>query len=395
MKFLPWLTGVLSLAMLAGCATDSPRPTPRLTGDPLTDGNEVISHGPAKDRVLWQYRTALAALHRGRFAEAKRLLDDALLSVGGITTDAAARQARSYFHGEDRKKFIGEPYERVMAYYYRGILYWMDGEPDNARACFRSAQLQDADAENHDYAADYVLLDYLDGLAATKLGEDGSDSLQRAQKESKFGAPVPYDKKANVLFFIEFGGAPFKYATGEYRQELRFAKGTSPVASAQVRMENRIALVTPYDDLYFQATTRGGRVMDHILANKAIFKTTTDAVGDAAIISGAILAGTPHSRHSDAGNVGLGLLAFGAASKIVSGFTTPAADVRSWDNLPQFLSFTALPMAPGPHSVTIEFKDAQGHVLPSLTKSITINVTNASRDTVVFVSDRSATPQAL
>src|ERR1043166_7993560 len=388
MKFFPSLTGAVSLAILVGCATETPpHPPARLTGDPLTDGQELINRGPARDRVLWQYRTALAAMHRGQFGEAKRLLDDALLSVGGISTDAAARQARSYFHGEDRKTFIGEPYERAMAYYYRGILYWIDGEPDNARACFRSAQVQDADAENHEYASDYVLLDYLEGLAATKLGDDGSDALQRAQKESKFGAPVPYDKKANVLFFIEFGGAPFKYATGEYRQELRFAKGSSPIVSAQVRMENRIVLITPYDDLYFQATTRGGRVMDHILANKAIFKTTTDAVGDAAIISGAVLAATPHSRHSDAGNVGLGLLAFGTMSKIVSGFTTPSADVRCWDNLPQFLSFTALSMPAGPHPVTIEFKDAQGRVLPSLTKTITINVTNAARDTEVFRSE--------
>jgi hypothetical protein len=30
--------------------------------------------------------------------------------------------------------FIGEPYERAMAYYYRGLLYWRDGEIDNARA---------------------------------------------------------------------------------------------------------------------------------------------------------------------------------------------------------------------------------------------------------------------
>ena len=49
--------------------------------------------------------------------------------------------------------------------------------------------------------------------------------------------------------------------------------------------------VAPCDDVNFQATTRGGRVMDHVLANKAVFKSATDTAGDAAIISGAILAG--------------------------------------------------------------------------------------------------------
>ena len=43
--------------------------------------------------------------------------------------DKSARKARGYFHEESSKGFRGEPYERVMAYYYRGILYWMDGEP--------------------------------------------------------------------------------------------------------------------------------------------------------------------------------------------------------------------------------------------------------------------------
>ena len=56
-----------------------------------------------------------------------------------------------------------------MAYYYRAILYWMDGEPDNARACFRTGQLLDSDAENKTYVGDYALLDYLDGLASVKL----------------------------------------------------------------------------------------------------------------------------------------------------------------------------------------------------------------------------------
>ena len=46
-----------------------------------------------------------------------------------LVNDKSAKKARSYFSEESKKIFQGEPYERVMAYYYRGILYWMDGEP--------------------------------------------------------------------------------------------------------------------------------------------------------------------------------------------------------------------------------------------------------------------------
>lgn len=371
-------------ALLGGCATSPPAKAWRPTGDALADGRTAIANEPARDRVLWQYRTAATALRRGAFAEAKALLDDALLSLGGIPAgDKSARQARSYFHGEAKKAFRGEPYERVMAYYYRGILYWMDGEVDNARACLRSAQLQDSDTENKEYASDYLLLEYLEALATAKLGGDPADALKRAQALGKLAAPPALDPQANVMLFVEFGNGPAKYATGQYREQLRFRPGVSADRSAVLKVNGQTVNLAPSDDLNFQATTRGGRVMDHILGNKAVFKSATDAAGNAALITGAILA-TDH----DTRDVGLGVAAAGLVSKIISAATTPAADVRCWDNLPQYLSFVALRLPVGAYSAAIEFRPDSGSPIASLTKSFTINVTNATRDTVVFVSDK-------
>src|SRR6266581_1729515 len=288
------LAGVL----LAGCATTQTGESWQHTGDPLSDGRAAIEHGPKRDRALWEYRTAACAMRRGQFADAKQLLDDALVTLGGIYgPDKDAKRARGYFSPEARKTFIGEPYERVMAYYYRGILYWIDGEPDNARACFRSAQIMDSDTENKSYSSDYVLLDYLDGLATAKLGGDGADALKRAAGESRMAKPPECDPQANVLFFVEFGNGPAKYATGEYAEQLRFLPGNSLVRSVRIRVDDATLRADPCDDLSWQATTRGGRVMDHILANKAVFKSATDTAGNAAIISGAILAGQ-QGRHS-------------------------------------------------------------------------------------------------
>lgn len=386
---------VLSSLLAAGCASPARPPAlAALSGEPGSGAEFDPLRGPAKDRVWREYRAALGAMRHADFAGAKRLLDDALLTVGGIAAnDRTARKARGYFSGEDRKTFRGEPYERAMAYYYRGILFWMDGEPDNARACFRSAQLQDSDAENHAYAGDYVLLDYLDGLASVKLGDDGADALKRAQAEQKFGVPVPYDPQANLLVFMEFGAGPKKYATGQYREQMRFRDPMSAPRSASITVASQTIVMMPYDDLYFQATTRGGRVMDHILANKAIFKSTTDAVGDAAILSGAIL-GSQQGSNSNVDEIGLGLAVFGVLNKVVSAAAIPAADVRCWDNLPKFLSFAAARISPGEHLATVEFKDAQGRILPGLTRSLTFTARD-SRDTVLFVSDQSSTPQRL
>lgn len=389
--------GLLWLLLLGtfSCASTAPGSAVHLTGDPLVDGPRAIESGPARDRVLWQYRMATAALRRGQYADARRWLDEALRRIEGIyQTDPASRRARGYFTAEAKKTFLGEPYERVMAYYYRGILYWMDGEPDNARACFRSAQFHDADAEEKSYASDYVVLDFLDGLITSKLGGDGSDAFKRARESCRLAIPPEASPRQNVVFFIEFGQGPTKYATGSYGEQLRFREGTSAAKEAMVRVEGQAAHVGPYDDLYFQATTRGGRVMDHILGNKAVFKSATSAAGDAAILSGAILAGTA-GHHSSADEVGAGLIIAGVLSKIVSAATTPHADTRAWETLPLYLTFATMELPPGPHTATVEFLDANRQPLANLTKRITFTVPADGRDRVLYVSDQSTTPQNL
>lgn len=386
------------LLALAGCATPQPYAGMVFTGDVLVDGPNAIAHGPPRDKLVWEYRIAAAAMRQGKYDLAKRNLDDALTTLQGIFgPDKEARKARGYFHAEAKKTFMGEPYERSMAYIYRGILYWMDGEPDNARACFRSAELEDSDAENHEYAGDWVLPDYLDGLASTKLSGDGSDALKRAQASAKGLKLPPYDPKANVLLFLEFGPGPTKFASGEYAEQLRFRYSPSAVVSARFTVDSSLVVpVAHTDDVAFQATTRGGRVMDHILGNKAVFKRDTDIAGDVALVGGAgTLLGGAISHNNTATAVGAGLMAAGVISKVISSATTPEADIRCWDNLPRYLSFASLPMAPGPHVLKVEFLDPAGLVISSLTKTVTVNVPADGKDKVIFVSDQSATPQTI
>ncbi len=379
-----------TLLLFTGCAS-TPQPKIVLTGDIMVDGPKMIAAGPPRDKMLWQYRTASAAMRRGQFDVAKPLLDDALLTLGGVYgKDAEARKSRGLFNKEARKTFIGEPYERSMAYFYRGVLYWRDGELDNARACFRSAEFEDSDAENKEYKGDWVLPDYLDGLATTKLSGDGSDALKRAKASAKNINLPDYQPKANVLFIVEYGPGPQKYRAGQYGEELRFRTRGSPVLSAQLKTGSINLPVAPCDDLNFQATTRGGRVMDHVLANKAVFKRTTDNLGDVALIGGLTTATVSDDRTAQ--NIGFGVALAGLIAKGISSATTPEADTRQWDNLPQFISFASVRLAPGTNVVTVEFNDARGFANPALTKTITVTVP-PDQDKVVFVSDSSTTPQ--
>ena len=376
---------------LAACATppDEPR-----TGASTTRGAAEVSE---RDRVLHAYREAATALRAGRYDAAKARLDDAIARIGGIiANDADAARARGLFSAEGSKVFIGEPYERVMAYYYRGILYWRDGEPDNARACFRSGSFIDAGTTEEKYDADYVLLDYLDGLATAKLQGDGSDALARARAHAGEKRPLPdYNPAANVLLFAEYGHGPRKYAAGPYGEQLRFQVEDSPSRSARLVLEDgrKVVPLPAYDDLGFQAVTRGRRVMDYILGNKAVFKAGVDAASDIAL-AGAVIASDEarrRDRHGrdgdDAGAAALGLGVIGVIGKVVSAATRPEADTRQWNNLPQRLSFAALRLPPGNHSGRLEFLDREGRVLAARTRNIAFDVAEGDRDTVVILSE--------
>jgi hypothetical protein len=387
----PLLAGGALLLVLAGCAS-GPLPSDRalVTDDPKLMGVAV------KDKVLWQDRLAASALRAGRDAEAKSRLDDAILSLGGIlANDQAAARARSLWSGESRKVFRGEPYEQVMDYFYRGLLYWRDGEPDNARACFRSGQFIDSDAENQTYRSDWVLLDYLDGLASAKLGADGRDAYARAVANA--GHPLPeYDPQANVLVFAEWGRGPLKYDAGQHGEQLRFDTMDTPVLSVTLTVDGHTVALPAYDDLNFQATTRGGRVMDYILGRKAVFKDTTESVGDVALVGAAVASQEMVKRNGrinhDAENATVALAAIGLISKAMSAAADATADIRAWDNLPQKLGFAALRLAPGDHPAVARFYDAEGRLLKTRTQHLTITVpADRNGDIVVFVSDLAKT----
>ena len=396
------------LLTLAGCETVPERPPVRHTGDPVVDGQAELAAAPLKDRVLWDYRVAAAALRTGQLDEAKARLDDAISRMGGlIINDESAKKARSLFSAESEKIFIGEPYERVMAYYYRGLLYWRDGEPDNARACFRSGQFIDSDAAVDAHKADYVLLDYLDGLVSTKLAGDGSDALARAQAHTKLTLQ-PYDPSANVLCFVEFGKGPRKYAAGESTASSCAFTEESRAQSALLTVAGQELKFTPWDNLNFQATTRGGRVMDYILGNKAVFKQTTNTVGDVALAGSAIAAdniykekprpdngsgnrrdSSPPEYEKDQGaeNTAIARGVLGLVSKMASAATTPPADPRTWENLPQYLSFGAVRLPPGTYSARLEFLDGSGRRLPELARTLSVTVGDPARDTVLILSE--------
>ncbi len=148
-----------------------------------------------------------------------------------------------------------------------------------------------------------------------------------------------------------------------------------------------------YDDLGFQAATRGGRVMDHILGNKAFFKTGANVAGDIALAGSAIAQDNARRREregkdgeeSERAAIGLGVL--GMIGKAAAAATEARADTRQWENLPQRLSFAAVRLPAGEHAGRIEFLDREGNILEQRTRNLIFSVAAGNRDTVVFLSE--------
>jgi len=376
------------LSLLSACTTPPPAPPPApppqlaQTGDSAIDTYEQrLAASPEKDRALWEYRLATAALRHDHPDIAKPVLDDALAlaaaNYGNI--NKAAAKSRGLFQQEASKPYVGEAYERVMANYYRAILYWADGQPDNARALLRNAQLIDSDTLDKQYAGDYILADYLDGYITARQTRDpasGAAALARARANAAAQnrvAPPDYDLTANVMLFVEYSQGPQKTAAGNVGQQLLYNIPPATVASARLTIGNKqnIAL-PPYDDTGFQAITRGGRIMDQILGNKAEFKQTAETIGKVSLMGAVMTNAYAYGRNSQIATVAL--LGAGLISKAISAATQTKADTRCWDTLPRYLSFAALKLAPGEHAATLTFYDPNGGALMQQTQRFIITV---------------------
>lgn len=374
---------LLCALWMTACQTPDIQPAPEYSDDLVVEGKRLIAQAPRQDKNLWRLRVGLVALKQNQPNDAKALFEAAMPAAGQILqADASTRMAQSLFSPENVKGFHGEPYERAMGWFYRGLIYWMDGEPANARACFRTAQLMDALAEKHEHRADWVMLDYLDGFITAKLGKDGSAALRRAREHAGAIALPDYNPAANTLLVLQTGFGPVKKSGGDVGEALVYDGGHSDVAQIRITVAGQTVTAPIFDNLTVQASTRGSRAMDLVLARKATVKKVGDTIGDVGTVPGVVLV-----DYEDTRDAGLALLGVGLVGKFIGNSVEPRADTRTWNNLPQHLSFAALNLPVGEYSATVDFIDATGAALPDRQKSVLFNV-QAGRDTVLLVADR-------
>ncbi|MDB5452966.1 MAG: hypothetical protein JWO33_1544 [Caulobacteraceae bacterium] len=119
-----------ALAPVAAQAAKTPPPPPPVAFDA---GPEVFVPRLAADgernRVLNQMEIGARAFWRADYTTAKPALDDAIVHIGAVfDSNPNAANARKLWYDEGSKDFKGEPYERAMVFFYRGLIYLHDAD---------------------------------------------------------------------------------------------------------------------------------------------------------------------------------------------------------------------------------------------------------------------------
>lgn len=406
------LAGAVASAILSGCVTTREQEVavkPEIAHAYLQDKPaELQKHfyvmlaQDQRNQVLNDMRLGLATIEAGEFGLAESLFDDALQRIEAVYAyNDDAKQARQLFVKEVVKDFKGEPYERAMAYFYRGLLYLRGGDYENARASFKGGALQDAFAEDDQFRADFALMPYLQGWAA-RCG--GNPSLAKEDfkefLDTDPAAPVPGEGD-NLLVLIETGGAPVKFsATDPNSTKPRYLKfrRSGLVESAVVSYalpgggSSHPLEAFLLEDVFRQASTRGGREFDSVLAGKAQFKDTANVVGNAALVGAAVAAqyAATSRNQRDQNNAAAAaaiLLVAGVIAKSAAEAAEPNADTRYWDNLPERIQVVSLAVPSAVDRVSVDF-----YALGSKTRTKEAPIWRAGDCGVAWVRGQSAYP---
>jgi tetratricopeptide (TPR) repeat protein len=324
----------------------------------------VIAEGK-RNAVLNWLRTGKAALDGGYDEAAAEAFDEALAGIEEIYADnPEAEKARSVWHAESAKDFKGEPYERAMAYYYRGLLYMKAGDYENARASFKGAQIQDSFAEDERFRQDFAVAAWLDGWASHCLGQQSlAEEAFREAASLREGLKAP-DPGDDLLVLAEAGLGPSKEAYGQYREKLAYREGmvlrTDLVARTSAKAEPMVVA----EDLFFQATTRGGREMDKVLALKADTKLATNSIGAGVAAAGAgVMVSGSYNNDSSATAAGAMIMLAGLIAQAAAQSMNPEADTRYWDDLPHSILLASLKAGQAAQTAEVTFSNGVSAIL--------------------------------
>lgn len=317
-------------AMLVAAACLAGGPAHALDRDPAPFLARLQAEGD-RNRVLNQMEIATRYFWADSLPEAGSALDSCIRDIETVfLNDPSVTKARSLWYEEGAKTFKGEPYERAMVYYYRGLIFLRNADYENARAAFRQGSMQDAFAEENQNQADFALLYFLEAWASHLNGDkDLRDEALARVKALRPDFPGIADGD-DTLVLAETGLAPRKLGDGANHSYFVYRRGKGfKEDRAVLSLGDAQRPLYPMEDIYWQAATRGGREIDQVLEGHVRFKNRTGDVGSA-LTQGA----TAFSGLGGDGGLAAGIGAVGAIASLISTSAKARADTRAWSSLP-------------------------------------------------------------
>lgn len=331
-----------------------------------------LSQRPDENFVLNNLRLGSTAMIRYDFREAENAFLRAYEVINSTGVQGGGRSLGAILVDEKIKIWKGEPFERAMANFYLGLLYYIQHDYGNARGAFENAlfKLRDyADeqavkANRYDQVESSFTIAYLMlGRCWQKLGRDDlADANFRRVAELRPRlrelADPQRNARANLLLVVEFGHGPRKVTdfdgaiVGFAPLPYQVGEIPPPYVTLSGQPIEVSAMTEAPIDLLVMAQDRRWQSIDTIRTIKSMLGTGLIAGGAG---YGIYQSGRPGGMSGSDAAIAAGLVGAGLLLKAGS-----QADVRQWEMLPRTVFVLPLQVPPGTHDLTVEFPDAQG-----------------------------------
>lgn len=323
----------------------------------------AVAKQPDENFVLNNCRLGSASLIDYNLDEAEDAFLRAYEVINSVGVNDGGRSLGAALVNEKIKIWKGEPFERAMANFYLGLVYYMRQDYGNARGAFENALFKLRDyTDKKDAKNDYREQDSNFAIGLIMLGRTwqrlGRDDLARANFERarelrpELSQLCDENRHAasNVLLVVEYGHGPQKVrdADGAFVGFAPNPHEAGLIPPPQVTVDGQpvdlVGMEEAPIDLLAMAQDRKWQDIDTIRAIKSVAGTGLIIAGAGTSIYGA------HEDKDEALIAGLAMMGAGALLKASS-----QADVRQWELLPRTVFVLPLRLPPGTHDLTVSF----------------------------------------
>ncbi len=368
-----------------------------------------LTHELTANLPLYQSELGIYYLASDNKEKARQYLFDAYVSIEDFFDPRTERRAVSIWGAETEKVFKGEPYEQATLSFLLGLLLLEEGDIDNALACFKNGQIADSDVMAEQYNSDYGILQLMEAkcyglrgerdrfkefneiaigsfskthpaflnrhsdlliggnISETEIARSSVEKAILKEKDSiayqyrNYYGPLlePY----NNLLLVWTGRSPTLERAGRYGEERIIVMNPQDEIHFEVKLNQNEwhDTINGFSNIAFQATTRGGRLMDDVLASQADFKRTTEQIGSTMFD----MANSTSDPYATVAFLAVGLISGGLSSS-----ANVSADIRCVQSLPSNIGIVPLNLSAGSHTVTLHCYDRNLMLTRKLTQTI-------------------------